>query len=327
MRRLLTVCLAAGAAFAQAVPSNFENTKIETRAAGGNLEAAMKAATSQTGPVWIGYSVPIVAGERHVCGWDGDHRLASRHMSLEGPSALYVLYRAEQGTIGKVRMSTPDCEIDAGGVPMIWLTGVDSAQSVRFLQGFVAEKSDSAVSAIALHNDPSADQALDALTATDRPVEIRRKAVFWLGVARGRHGYERLSSIVQKDPSDKVREHAIFALSQSKEPEAIPAIVKIAREDSNAHVRGQALFWLAQKAGSKIAADAIGRAIADDPETEVKKKAVFALSRLPNGEGVPKLIDVAKSNRNTEVRKQALFWLGQSKDSRALEFIEQILAR
>jgi len=59
----------------------------------------------------------------------------------------------------------------------------------------------------------------------------------------------------------------------------------------------------------------------------VKKKAVFALSQLPKDEGVPLLIEVAKTNKNPAVRKQAMFWLGQSHDSRAVEFFEQVLAK
>jgi HEAT repeat protein len=52
---------------------------------------------------------------------------------------------------------------------------------------------------------------------------------------------------------------------------------------------------------------------------------VFALSQLPRDEGVPKLIDVARNNRNREVRRQAMFWLGQSNDPRALKFFEEVL--
>ena len=63
------------------------------------------------------------------------------------------------------------------------------------------------------------------------------------------------------------------------------------------------------------------------PGSDVKKKAVFALSQLPKDEGVPRLIDVAKTNRNPEVRKQAMFWLGQSGDARALAFFEDVLKR
>jgi HEAT repeat protein len=91
-------------------------------------------------------------------------------------------------------------------------------------------------------------------------------------------------------------------------------------------VRGEAIFWLAQKAGRK-AASAITDAIANDPETKVKERAVFALSQLPTDDGVPRLIDVARTNRNPAVRKQAIFWLGQSRDPRALTFFEEVLAR
>jgi HEAT repeat protein len=59
----------------------------------------------------------------------------------------------------------------------------------------------------------------------------------------------------------------------------------------------------------------------------MKKKAVFALSQLPKDEGVPKLMEVARTNRNPEVRKQAMFWLGESKDPRAVKFFEDILLR
>ena len=59
----------------------------------------------------------------------------------------------------------------------------------------------------------------------------------------------------------------------------------------------------------------------------MKKKAVFALSQLPKDEGVPLLINVARTNTNPAVRKQAMFWLGQSKDPRALDFFAEILAK
>jgi HEAT repeat protein len=54
---------------------------------------------------------------------------------------------------------------------------------------------------------------------------------------------------------------------------------------------------------------------------------VFALSQLPKNEGVPKLMEVARTNKNPEVRRQAMFWLGQSRDPRAIEFFEQILQK
>ena len=69
----------------------------------------------------------------------------------------------------------------------------------------------------------------------------------------------------------------------------------------------------------------IRAALDHDPDPEVRKKAIFALTQMPEG-GVPMLIEAARNSPNNEVRKQALFWLGRSKDARATKFFEEILA-
>ena len=109
-------------------------------------------------------------------------------------------------------------------------------------------------------------------------------------------------------------------------PRPSTATIDLARTAATPHARGQALFWLSQRAGTQ-AAGAIDDALARDPDTEVKKRAVFALSQLPADEGVPRLIEVARSHSNVAVRKQAMFWLGQSKDPRALAFFESVLLK
>jgi HEAT repeat protein len=126
--------------------------------------------------------------------------------------------------------------------------------------------------------------------------------------------------------NDRVRSGAMAALAMHPQDVAVPALVALARQDTSTKVRGDALFWLGQSAGRTVAGE-ITAAIENDPDTDVKKRAVFALSQLPKDEGVPLLISVARTNRNPVVRKQAMFWLGQSNDPRALEFFEQILGK
>jgi HEAT repeat protein len=64
-----------------------------------------------------------------------------------------------------------------------------------------------------------------------------------------------------------------------------------------------------------------------DPKSEVKKQAVFALSQHRGSESVGTLIEVARKNRDPDVRRTALFWLGQSNDPRAVSVFEEILSR
>jgi hypothetical protein len=318
------------------------NAHLGTRQVSGTLDVALQAIfREQTAPAWVGYAEPIVPRERQTGCWL-ENRAApqsvvvtgSHTVKLEGPTGLVVLVRVENHQIDRIQTVTPECDIDAGGLPFIWLTDVSAPESIRFLESIARndEKqnndervADAALAAIALHANGAADAVLKEFAAGNQPEKVRRQAIFWLGNARARQGFEIVSRIAREDASDAIREHAVFALSLSKEAEAPRTLAAIAHNDSSPRVRGQALFWLAQKAGQKLAESTIGEAIANDPETEVKKKAVFALTQMPNGGGVPMLIQVARTNRNPEVRKQAVFWLGQSKDPRALGFIEDVL--
>ena len=341
MNRHWILLLAAGCALAQ--PPRISNAQLQTRAISGSLESEFQAlVAAQTAPAWIGYAVPMIEGRHNMCCYSDRGACAcgleagrtiqgtaapQGPVKLEGSRDLLVLYRVDQKRVDKVRTFSGDCDLDAGGLPFIWLTGVRPADSVALLESLISEsegRKDSVVAAIAFHAGDEAWQRLVKFTAADRPEWLREKTSFWLGVARGRQGYEVLRNMVRQDPSDRVREKVIFALSQSKEPAALDTMIDTARNDRSSRVRGQALFWLAQKAGQK-AAGAITEAIERDPETEVKKRAVFALSQLPKDEGVPLLIKVARTNSNPVVRKQAVFWLGQSNDPRALDFFEQVL--
>ncbi len=193
-------------------------------------------------------------------------------------------------------------------------------------EGQGRKQSHQAVMAIAMHDTPAADTALEKLIQPGRPPKLRENVAFWLGVERGKKGLELLRKYVKGDSDENFRAKGTLAFSQSKEPGAVQDLISMAHTDPSSHVRGQAIFWMSQIGGRKVA-EQITDAIENDPETSVKKKAVFALSQLQGGEGVPLLINVAKTSKNPAVRKQAIFWLGQSHDPRALDYLEQILAR
>ncbi len=357
MRPLLPLALTGLATtLAAAPPPRITNARVETRSAASGLAPVVKAElAARSGPAWLGWAVPATERTSSCC-WSGDEgsgascrgcslegerRFAvtgrsDEPVTLEGSDRVRVLLRAEGGRVGKIRMFSEDCPVDAGGLPLVWVEDVRAAESVALLATFVGQPrddahsskrlDDGAVAAIAAHADPSADAALERFVAPEQPLELRKQAAFWMGNTRGARGYEVLRRLVKDDADRRFREHAIFALSQSREPKAVDTIIDVARRDPDAHVRGQALFWLAQSAARRAPA-AIQAALDDDPEVEVKKKAVFALSQLPRDEGVPLLIKVAGTHRSYEVRKQAMFWLGQSQDPRALAFFEDVLKR
>ena len=110
-----------------------------------------------------------------------------------------------------------------------------------------------------------------------------------------------------------------------------PALFPIARDTDtrSKSTRQDALFWLSRFASGAVA----GRPndpFAEDHEDvsadeDLKGHAVFVLSQLPRDQGIPQLLEVARSNPSWRVRSKAFFWLGQSGDPRAIELFEDVL--
>jgi hypothetical protein len=105
-----------------------------------------------------------------------------------------------------------------------------------------------------------------------------------------------------------------------------PSLLRLARDQSlPIERRRTAVFWLSQTA--EAAAGTALDSVVSDPtgDRDVRKQAVFALSQRASDQGVPALIRIVRSNPDPELRKTALFWLGQSGDPRALDLFEEIL--
>jgi hypothetical protein len=315
-------------AFAQ--QPKIENAKLETR----NLSGSLAAQFSQFGggPWWAAYAEPMIPGQRgDFCWYDninrGDYRAPGTPLRLEGPTTLVVMVRWENGAVSRIRNTTPDCLIDAGGLSFYWLNGVSPAESVNWLKSQTSANinNNQTISTIALHAGPESTRALEDFTAPTQPDKVRERVAFWLGNSRGAEGYRVLERMLANDTSRNVRKQVIHAMTESKQPGAMDKVIETARTDKDPQVRGQALFWLAQKASARVAQDAISRSISGDTDSYVRERAVFALTQIPNGEGVPKLIELARASPDAAVKKKAMFWLGQSKDQRAVDFFAQVL--
>ena len=112
-----------------------------------------------------------------------------------------------------------------------------------------------------------------------------------------------------------------------------PGLLVVARDSAtrSRSIRQEAAFWLSRFAAGQLAGkrdDPFGHEGEHDAshgKEDLKTHAVFVLSQLPHREGVPALLEIARSHTDPEVRSNALFWLGQSGDPRALALFEALL--
>ena len=148
-----------------------------------------------------------------------------------------------------------------------------------------------------------------------------------LGMIGTKDATTYLLGLASRDES-RASEKAIFAAILADSVTIWPDLLKIAKnQEVSRKVRRSAVFWLGQ-----AAEDAATRGLTElvddkSADREVRETAVFALSQRPHDEGVPALIKIAKQNPDPELRRKAIFWLGQSEDPRALSLFEELLTK
>jgi hypothetical protein len=283
---LVLTCLALGSpAFAQGAGEagpRLVNGRLDTQAAGSGFAAAFdRLVAAQTEPAWIGYSVPtindpnrrmccdgdtwvsdgVVIRDGHVatCGLEpGDRTTRTTQgqaavnqgpIHLEGPDTMVVLFRVEDKAVQRVRIFSPDCELDAGGRAMHWLNGVPAADSIRLLSSLVSKGDrvrSGAMAALAMHRDEIAVPALLTLAKQDADGKVRGDALFWLAQTAGRKVAGEITAAIENDPDTAVKERAVFALSQLPKDEGVPLLINVAKTNHNPAVRKRAMFWLGQ---------------------------------------------------------------------------------
>src|SRR3954466_3937998 len=164
----------------------------------------------------------------------------------------------------------------------------------------------------------AADESLDEDARGAAIIAVGRDDMSASDVAWLRALYPRLSP--------KLRDNVFLAVSRSDRPRASRWLSGIAADDNESeHTRQQAMFWLGQ-----------GRSATDDlvrlydrlsSSASLRSHYTFVLSQRHDGQALDKLIDVAQRDPDKSVRHQALFWLGQSKNPRALAFIRDLVTR
>jgi len=348
----------------QAPAPQIQNGRVETRAT-TSIDQAL-AGIAGPDPVWAFWRVPILDGERGPCsqwyygdrepmirgdildsGMSGNIASNTRPqitpptgpVPLEGGTGLLVLVRVVDGRVERMRTLGDDCPIDANGRTVYSLTGVTPAESLRYLETFTRpdassdrlsanahrELAQSALGAIRRHRDPAADAILDRIATSDNDTEMRRQAASALAASRGAHGFATVKRLVDTEKNPDMRRSFVTSLGQTREAGTVEALRGLTR-DLDPKIRAEAVYYLALRGGTAVVPE-IRSFIDKETDQNVKQRAVRGLARLPLDEAVPLLIQLARTSTDPVVRKESVSSLGQTRDPRALAFLEELVKR
>ncbi len=227
--------------------------------------------------------------------------------------------------------SDPDAETREQAV--FWLSQVNSSKAIPLLEQILKtatdeQMQDKALFALSQRSDERAQKALrDYASREDVTEHMREQAIFWLGQRNSDDNSKFLRDLFAKTASHAAKDKILFSISQTRNSGNDQWLLDQAVNSANTmELRKQALFWAGQNGSMDMAK--IGALYDKATEEEFKKQVIFVLSqRGKSAEAVDKLIDIAKNEKNHELRKDALFWLGQSRDPRAMKALQEIINR
>lgn len=344
------------------------------------LDLAVRQGRAKQTRFWTAYSFNVRPGVAVDVEWhsDGNTTIVSGTSISVGSKietrnlGVFVLHEPSDGSTARVEIYNLDRRREYSGYPVYWLGRAANEESLTYLKGIVesnqiGDAPKHSIVAIGLHDDPRVGGMLEDFVRNSKIDKVRSTAVFWLGQIPG-HNPFLVDLVRTEQESASLRKEAAFAIGISKDPGAIAALeglypaitnrevrkqiifaasinnsdaptgsrndgdginflIKVAESDPDRELRKQALFWLGQRAG-KRSLEVLGNVVEkSDDDTEVQKQAVFAISQRAKDEAIPLLIKIAKTHPKPAVRKQAMFWLGQTGDDRALEFFKEILSK
>ena len=215
---------------------------------------------------------------------------------------------------------------------MFWLSQVPGSTGLleEILKGNGDENiKEKALFSLSQQHEPRAQQTLrDFALRESESADLREKAIFWLGQNRSSENTEFLRNLYSRINNEDLKEKILFSLSQQRGVGNEAWLMNIAvNPKEDIELRKKALFWAGQSGvGIPELAQLYDKMGAGD--TEMREQIIFVLSqRQTDKAAIDKMFDIAKNEKDPELRKKAIFWLGQSRDPRVQQFLMDLINR
>jgi HEAT repeat protein len=235
---------------------------------------------------------------------------------------------AEQILLDAAR-SDPDSEVREQAV--WWLSQVNSPSAVTALDSILRSATDpvlqdKAIFALSQQESPKARQALkDFALRSSVSDDLREKAIFWIGQGNDPDRLEFLKTLYGQLKAESLRDKILFSISQIEGKASSEWLLGVASDvNENIELRKKALFWVGQ---SDYPMSELSTLYDRMPSREMKEQLIFVYSQRSEKAAVDRLMQIASSEKDAELQKKAIFWLGQSGDPRVPEFIASLLEK
>ena len=184
---------------------------------------------------------------------------------------------------------------------------------------------DSAIHALAGHDNPRAVAALGEVAARGQNLKARTHAIELLARRRGENVVDELLRLYDAVPEVTVKKYVLAAFGNRKDPRAINKLVEVARSASDVQLRAQAIRAIPNR-GEDEDLNVLLPLYDSERDNDLKNNLLAAIGQYQNRRAYQKLEQIVSNNAEPlERRKTAIGYLSRSKDEEVKRFLEGLL--
>jgi len=231
-----------------------------------------------------------------------------------------------------VAKTDPDKDVREQAV--FWMANVPTEEATSMLIE-LARKGDDldlrkrAVYSLSRSKSPRAAATLREIALdANADVELRGDALSWYMSGSGKSAddaFTFLKDVYGRADDAPFKRRVLQTIMMRRTDESRAFLVEVAQNSRESmETRRSALASLS---GSGVTNAQLAQIYDRSTEVEIRKTLISVLASLRDNGGIDKLLDIARNEKQVELRKQAVSSLSRSKDPRALQLLTEIIDR
>jgi HEAT repeat protein len=300
------------------------------------LDAAVKQgrAASKPSPFWVAYTFDVRSGvaiDPDIEQFNGSMNSFGGTTVFQGKVngvtietrnlGLFLLHDPQTGAVTRAEIYNLERKHEYSNYPVYWLGRAGNEESLSYLLGLVESSRperivETANVALAVHDDRRVNEMLKNLVRQSKNQEVRKTSTYWLGHIGGEQAF--LSELVRNEREEKeLREAAAHAVGLSRDEAALSAIQSLYASVADGDVRAALVHSAAHNENETAASAFLLRVARTDRDNDVKAQAIHRLGQFDTEQIVDELMKIYASDRVEDVRQGVLHALSQMANARA----------
>ncbi len=300
------------------------------------LDAAVRTgrAASKPSPFWAAYTFdvrPGVAIDPDIEQFNGSMNQFGGTTVFQGKVngvtietrnlGLFLLHDPQTGAVTRAEIYNLERKHEYGNYPVYWLGRAGNEESLSYLLGLIESSRlekvvETANVALAVHDDRRVNEMLKNLVRQSKNKEVRETSTYWLGHIGGEQAF--LSELVRNEREEKeLREAAAHAVGLSRDEAALSAIQSLYASVADGDVRAALVHSAAHNENETAASAFLLRVARTDRDNDVKAQAIHRLGQFDTEQIVDELMKIYASDSVEDVRQGVLHALSQMANARA----------